>query len=190
MDELYSILNFIKEVERLKNITRTAWTSEGKQESVAEHSWRLAVFALSLSEYFPEADMGKVLGMCIIHDFGEIYEGDVSAKFESDPDGKFRREADAVSSLVKYLPDSLKLRLTDLWNEYNAAGTLEAKLVKALDKLETIMQHNQGSNPSDFDYEFNLSYGKSYMDFNTVIKDIRELVDSETREKCKWESEN
>ncbi|WP_313559970.1 HD domain-containing protein [Ruminiclostridium cellobioparum] len=107
MTEIYNILNFIKDTEGLKNVTRTAWTSEGKRESVAEHSWRLAVFALSLAEYFPEADMGKVLGMCIIHDFGEIYEGDVSAKFESDPDGKLKREADAVSTLVKDLPQKL-----------------------------------------------------------------------------------
>lgn len=185
MTEIYNILNFIKDTEGLKNVTRTAWTSEGKRESVAEHSWRLAVFALSLAEYFPEADMGKVLGMCIIHDFGEIYEGDVSAKFENDPDGKLKREADAVSTLVKDLPQNPKQRIKDLWNEYNTAVTLEAKLVKALDKLETIIQHNQGRNPSDFDYEFNLNYGNSYMGFNKVIKNIRELVDEETKGKCK-----
>ncbi|MDF2989122.1 MAG: putative superfamily hydrolase [Eubacterium sp.] len=184
MTELYGILNFIKEVEGLKNVTRTAWTSEGKQESVAEHSWRLAVFALSLLEYFPGIDMGKVLGMCIIHDFGEIYEGDVSAKYESDPDGKLKREAEAVGKLVRELPENLKFRFTELWNEYNSASTVESKLVKALDKLETIMQHNQGRNPADFDYEFNLSYGNTYMDFNEVIKNIRDQIDTDTKEKC------
>ncbi|WP_313559971.1 hypothetical protein [Ruminiclostridium cellobioparum] len=51
--------------------------------------------------------------------------------------------------------------------------------------METIIQHNQGRNPSDFDYEFNLNYGNSYMGFNKVIKNIRELVDEETKGKCK-----
>lgn len=185
MSDLNDIQTFINEVEKLKNITRTAWSSEGKQESVAEHSWRLAVFSLSLAEYFPKLDLAKVLGMCLVHDFGEIYEGDISAKFENDAKGKLEREERAVKSLTDLLPETQRNRFYDLWREYNAAETEESKLVKALDKMETIMQHNQGNNPRDFDYEFNLLYGAEYAKYNEVIKALREIIDVDTQGKCK-----
>jgi hypothetical protein len=67
-----------------------------------------------------------------------------------------------------------------LWREYNSGETKEAKLVKAIDKIETIIQHNQGDNPADFDYHFNLEYGKKLSHFHPIIQTIRELVDKET----------
>lgn len=185
MNEIKNILLFIKEIEKLKDVTRTAWTSAGKQESVAEHSWRLAVLAFSLAEYFPGADLGKVLAMCLVHDFGEIYEGDVSARLEEDPKGKLEKEGNALNKLAEVLPESRKQKLTELWREYNAAESEESRLVKALDKMETIVQHNQGSNPPDFDYEFNLLYGSEYAKHNDVLKALRELIDNDTQEKCK-----
>lgn len=186
MSELTDILNFIKEVEALKNVTRTAWTSEGRQESVAEHSWRLAVFALALAGDFPELDFARVLGMCVVHDFGEIYEGDVSAKFESDPEGKLKREERAVKQLIGRLPESQKQKILDLWQEYNSAETGEARLVKALDKLETIVQHNQGKNPPDFDYEFNLGYGSRYTEYDNTVKNLRKMIDRDTAGKAEF----
>ncbi len=180
---LIDILEFIKEVEKLKNVTRTAWTSEGRVESVAEHSWRLAVFALALADQFPGIDIGRVLGMCIVHDFGEIYEGDVSAKMEDDPQGKLMREEQAVKKLIKRLPDSIGQNILDLWYDYNSAETEESKLVKALDKMETIVQHNQGKNPEDFDYAFNLQYGTKYGKYSEALKILRSLIDRDTAEK-------
>ncbi len=184
MGELKDILFFIKETEKLKDVTRTAWTSSGKRESVAEHSWRLAVFALSMAEYFPGADLARVLGMCLVHDFGEIYEGDVSAKQENDPAGKLEKERKALDKLTDMLPEIQKTRLLDLWAEYNAADSEESKLVKALDKMETIVQHNQGMNPPGFDYGFNLSYGADYAKYNDAVKGLRALIDRDTEEKC------
>lgn len=183
MSEQNDILLFIKEVEKLKNVTRTAWTSAGKQESVAEHSWRLAVFALTLAEYFPELDMARVLGMCLVHDFGEIYEGDISAKLETDLSGKLKKEEEALLTLTQILPETPKQNLLGLWREYNTAESAEAKLVKALDKMETIVQHNQGENPQDFDYEFNLEYGAQYAKYNKVVAKLRKLIDWDTQRK-------
>lgn len=185
MSDFNDILTFIKEVEKLKNETRTAWSSGGKKESVAEHSWRLAVFALVLPEYFPQIDLAKVLGMCLVHDFGEIYEGDISAKLENDAKGKLEREERAVKALTDILPQIQRNRLYDLWMEYNAADTEESKLVKALDKMETIIQHNQGKNPSDFDYEFNLLYGAEYAKYHEAVKALREIIDGDTLSKFK-----
>ncbi len=183
MNNLINILEFIKEVEKLKNVNRTAWTSDGRQESVAEHSWRLAVFAMSLADQFPGIDMERVLGMCIVHDFGEIYEGDISAKLEHDPEGKLEREEKAVKRLIQGLPDSPKQKIMALWLEYNSSETKESKLVKALDKMETIVQHNQGRNPDDFDYAFNLQYGAKYAKYSETLNVLRRLIDRDTAEK-------
>lgn len=71
MEKLIRYLQFIREVERLKNVLRTAYTSEGRHESTAEHSWRLALLAAVLTGERPELDMQRVVLMCLIHDLGE-----------------------------------------------------------------------------------------------------------------------
>jgi Predicted hydrolases of HD superfamily len=184
------IINFIKELEHLKDNTRTAWTGEGRRESVAEHSWRLSVFAMTLEDYFQGVDMNKAVQLCLLHDLGEAYEGDVSATVEENPEEKLRREEHAVNRLFAPLPQKIRNRFLSLWREYNRGETLEAKLAKALDKMETIIQHNQGKNPPDFDYAFNLGYGKKYSQFDPVTAAIREMIDSETMKRDKEKSDS
>lgn len=79
--------------------------------------------------------------------------------------------------MLSLLPESQAEELFKLWVEYNENRTAEAKLVKALDKAETIIQHNQGENPPDFDYEFNLDYGKQYFSENPLLQELRKLLD-------------
>jgi putative hydrolases of HD superfamily len=179
-EEIKSILIFLKEIERMKNVTRTAWTTKGKQESVAEHSWRLTVFAFLLEDYFPDANFSKIIKMCLIHDLGEAISGDISAYLQVDPKIKEEQELNGINQILLPLPQSIKAKFYSLWEEYNEGRTLEAKIAKAIDKIETIVQHNQGKNPSDFNYEFNLIYGKDYTQFDDFIKAIREIVDNET----------
>ncbi|MEI7025984.1 HD domain-containing protein [Paenibacillus sp. y28] len=178
--EYYNIISFIKEIERLKNITRTAWTSEKRQESVAEHSWRLAMYAFVLGDYFPDYDMAKAVQLSLIHDMGEAFEGDISAKLEVDQKQKLKTEEYAMNTITATLPEPIRTRIMELWWEYNLGETKEAKLVKAIDKMETIIQHNQGDNPANFDYEFNLAYGKKYAEFDPIIQAIRSLIDGDT----------
>jgi putative hydrolases of HD superfamily len=185
MHEYEDIIDFVRELERLKDTTRTAWTKESRPESVAEHSWRLALFALSLEDYFEDTDLNKVMRMCLVHDMGEAYEGDISAKIEENKQNKFNREEAALFRLTTALPENIRQRFLALWREYNNGETKEAKLAKALDKMETIIQHNQGNNPGGFDYEFNLEYGKEYAFFNPVVRTLREIIDKETRSKVK-----
>ena len=83
------------------------------------------------------------------------------------------------------LPQKQAIRMIDIWVEYNENVTPEAKLVKALDKAETIIQHNQGKNPPDFDYKFNLEYGREYFEQNDVLKLLRSIIDEKTRQKIK-----
>jgi putative hydrolase of HD superfamily len=79
--------------------------------------------------------------------------------------------------------------ITALWDEYESAQTNEARLAKALDKLETILQHTQGKNPASFDYRFNLGYGREYTMGPPLIAAIREILDQETEEKARAREE-
>jgi putative hydrolases of HD superfamily len=183
-NRLKNIITFVQELELIKDTLRTAYTSKQRRESTAEHSFRLAMLAITLEDEFPDYNIEKVLKLCLIHDLGEIYAGDIPAIVTVDKDVKLETERVAIKKLDSMLPHKNSVKLTALWEEYNACETNEAKLVKALDKIETIIQHNQGANPPNFDYEFNLEYGKEYCNFNETIIALRELVDLSTNEKC------
>jgi putative hydrolase of HD superfamily len=191
MPDLDGILDFLRGAEKLKSTLRTCYASTGRQESVAEHSWRLALLAMLLRHEFPELDDGKVLRMCLIHDLGEAIGGDIPApeqarRREEDPSaGKAVQERRDLLTLLEPLPPALQREITMLWDEYEAAASPEARLVKALDKLETILQHNQGKNPPDFDYAFNLEYGRHHTGGHPVIVALRAMLDEETARKTK-----
>jgi putative hydrolase of HD superfamily len=175
------MVEFIEGLERLKYQTRHAWTATGRQESIADHSWRVAMFALVLAPELPHIDMHKVVRILLVHDLGEALEGDVSAKLETaSNDEKLRREEAALGELTKPLSAAARSIILDLWREYNDGATPEAKAAKALDKIETIIQHNQGRNPADFDHAFNLGYGAGLADVEPVLARIREEVDRDT----------
>lgn len=174
-------LEFMKEVEGLKSTLRTAHTALGRQESTAEHSWRLALGAAVLCHEFPELDREKVMLMCLVHDLGELYTGDVPAILKPDPGEKHRQEQEDVVRAAACLPPPCAEEIAALCEEYNQCATPEARFVKAMDKAETILQHSQGDNPPDFDYVFNLSYGKEYFLGDERLEAVRKLVDGGTR---------
>ena len=149
MEKLERYLQFMREAERLKNVLRSARTSTGRHESTAEHTWRLALLALVLADEKPELDLPRVLAMCLVHDLGEAYEGDIPAVAQCDPASKAAAELAAMERLTPLLPAEAAARIRTLWEEYEACATPEARWVKALDKAETILQHNQGANPAD-----------------------------------------
>lgn len=181
MNNTNQVIEFIKEIENLKSVTRTAWTKTGRRESTAEHSWRLAMLLMVLEEDFKDVDINKAIKMSLVHDLGELYDGDISAKLQSEDDNKSHMEESAMKRMLTTLPESLSGKIYDLWKEYNECFTKEAKLVKAMDKLETIVQHNQGRNPDDFDYEFNLKYGSQYFEDNGKLKLMKNIIDEDTK---------
>ncbi len=181
--ELEKYIAFIEEAEKLKSVTRTAWSSSKRRESTAEHSWRLALLAGVMKEYYPKLDLSKILMMCLVHDIGEIYEGDISAALIPDQNAKYDMEYKAAKTVFSLLPKEQESWLMDIWLEYNRNITPEARLVKALDKAETIIQHNQGSNPPDFDYQFNLGYGKEYFKDNEMLQRLRAIIDEKTSQR-------
>ena len=183
--ELTGILDFLRRAERLKDTMRTGFTTEGRQESVAEHTWRLCLMALVMQEYFPEVQFERVIKICIVHDLGEAIHGDIPAPSQVGVVSKASQEREDLLELVRSLPERLQREIVELWDEYEAADTKESRLAKALDKLETILQHNQGKNPDDFDYRFNLDYGVRYTTYHPVIAAIRDVLDEETEQRAR-----
>jgi putative hydrolases of HD superfamily len=181
-DSLEGILAFLRSAERLKTVTRSGWTSAGQRESVAEHTWRLCLMAMVLYGRDDRIDLGKLLRMCLIHDLGEAIGGDIPAPEQArdGAGGKAARERDDLLELIHPLPDEARAEITGLWDEYEAAESAEARLAKGLDKLETILQHTQGSNPDDFDYAFNLAYGQQYTAADPLLASLRQRLDVET----------
>ena len=148
MEKLERYLQFMREAERLKNVLRSARTSTGRHESTAEHTWRLALLALVLADEKPELDLPRVLAMCLVHDLGEAYEGDIPAVAQCDPASKAAAELAAMERLTPLLPAEAAARIRTLWEEYEACATPEARWVKALDKAETILRTDRPELPN------------------------------------------
>ncbi|RBB97466.1 HD domain-containing protein [Pseudomonas sp. MWU13-2625] len=176
-------LEFLREAEKLKDVLRSAHTSSGRTESTAEHSWRLCLVAIVFADQLAGLDLLKVLRMCVIHDLGEAINGDIPAVNQAAFPDKGEQERNDLLLLTRSLDEALRNEILALWDDYENAQSAEAKAVKALDKLETLLQHNQGLNPADFDYGFNLGYGKKYTSADPVFATLRELIDQDTRQR-------
>lgn len=181
--DIQNRLAFIREAEKLKDVLRSAYTSEGRHESTAEHTWRLCLLAMVFEDQLRHLDFAKVLKICIIHDLGEAINGDISAVEQTVDSNKSEQERSDLLTLMQPLDAALREQLLLLWDEYENASSPEAKAVKAMDKIETLIQHNQGANPPDFNYEFNLEYGKNYTDADPLFSRVRADIDKETQSK-------
>ncbi len=182
--ELDGVLTFLRSAERLKDTLRTSHTSSGRPESVAEHTWRLCLMAVLLRGEFSDVDFSRLVRICIVHDLGEAVGGDIPAVAQAAAAPKAVQERRDLQTLLGPLPEPQRAELLSLWDEYEAAASPEARVAKALDKLETILQHNQGRNPPGFDYEFNLWYGQRYTMGHPLIVAFRDALDRETRQRA------
>ncbi|MEM8897923.1 MAG: HD domain-containing protein [Bacteroidota bacterium] len=183
--ELDSIITFLKVAEGLKNTLRSSHTSSGREESVAEHTWRLCLLAMMLQKYYPNINYNRLIKILLIHDMGEIINGDIPAIYQDPSVDKSHEERKDFLEVIAPLNEEQQQEMLDLWDEYNEVSSPEAKLAKALDKIETVLQHLDGKNPDDFDYAFNLGYGIKYTSLDPVISHLREYVDEETRKRIK-----
>ncbi len=178
-------LDILTVAEKLKSRTRHCYTSEGRHESVAEHSWRIALMAMLMSgeEEFQNVDMNKVIRMCLIHDLGEIFTGDIPTFLKKDEDETV--EADLYRKWVDGFPEAQRIAFTELLAEMEALETTEAKTYKALDKIEAIIQHNESdiSTWLPLEYDLQRTYGREQMEFSPFMKMLRAEVDRWTEEK-------
>ena len=131
------------EFNQLKQLYRQGWLRRGvppeRCESVAEHTFAMAMLCLFIADaYLPTLDVLKVVRLALLHDFGEIYAGDITPADAVDPQEKHRREHDAVQQVFARLPRGADY-LT-LWQEYEENRTEEARFVKQMDRLEMALQ--------------------------------------------------
>lgn len=183
IEKLKGRLDFLCEAEKLKDVLRSAHTSSGRTESTAEHSWRLCLMAITFGDELAGLDLLKILKMCVVHDLGEAIHGDIPAVNQAQFPNKSQQEHDDLLLLTRALDEPLRADILALWDDYENARSAEAKAVKALDKLETLLQHNQGLNPPDFDYAFNLAYGKKHTSAEPIFQTLREIIDQDTEAK-------
>ena len=183
-----SLLNALHVAERLKDTTRHSYTSNGRHESVAEHTFRLTLMAYFMKDEFPEVDIDRVIKMCLIHDMGEAFTGDIPAfeKTAADEETEKRLLYDWVDDL----PTPYNTEMVALYREMEEQQTLEAKLFKALDGLEAVIQHNEAalSTWSDNEYEVNLTYAEDKCEFSPYLRNLRSVIKEETLDKIKREN--
>ena len=178
-----TLIEILTTAERLKDTTRHCYTSKGRHESVAEHSWMAALMAFFLREEFPEADMDKVIRMCIIHDLGECFTGDIPT-FDKTAAHE-EREENLLSAWVSTLPQPYRTEMTALYDEMEARETLEAKIYKAIDNLEAVIQHNLSDITTwiPHEYQLNQTYGADKAAFSPYLTALREEMKKDTLKK-------
>ena len=186
--EQQKFLDTLAVAARLKDTTRHCYTAKRRHESVAEHTCQMALMAYFLRDEFPQVDMDKVIRMCLIHDLGESFTGDIPSFLKTSADeGK---EDDLLGRWVDTLPSPYREEMTDLYAEMAARETVEARLYKALDGLEAVIQHNDS--PLDtwlpLEYELNLTYCADRVTFSPYLTALRAEIRRITEEKIANES--
>ena len=168
---------------RLKDATRHCDTARGRRESVAEHSWRLTLLAYFVSDEFPEADLTKLLKMCLIHDLGEAFTGDIPS-FEKTAANE-AREDELLGGWVASLPEPFRAEMQALYTEMNARESLEARIYKALDNLEAVIQHNEAPLFTwlPLEYDLQMTYGTDKAAFSEYLTHLRDEVREDSRRK-------
>lgn len=181
--EPFKLLDILHVAERLKDATRHCYTSAGRHESVAEHSWRSALMAYFLADEFPEADINRVILMCLVHDLGEAFTGDIPTFDKTAADEE--REAALLNQWLATLPHPYHKQLAELFAEMDARQTLEAKIFKAIDGMEAVLQHNESdlSTWIPHEYELNRVYCEDKVQFSDYLIKLRKLLKEETEQK-------
>ncbi len=161
--DLDALAGLFRLAGRLKTLKRQGWIDRGvdQPESVADHSWRLALMAATIAGSDPGVDASRAVLLALVHDLPEAVTGDVtpfddqlssddadrSNLFHSLPEysqtaeqSKTQAEREALRAMTKDLPEEIATMLVEAWEEYESGATAEAQFVRQLDKLETWLQ--------------------------------------------------
>lgn len=171
-----TLLDLLRTAGKLKDTTRHCYTPGGRHESVAEHSWRLALMAFWLRDEFPELDMNRVVQMCLIHDLGEAFTGDIPVFDKTAADEE--REEQLLFAWVDAMPEPMRTDMQQFYREMEQRATPEAKLYKALDGLEALISHNESdlSTWEPNEYDLQMTYAEDRMKFSPYMVALREQV--------------
>ena len=140
----------------------------------------MTLAAFWIKDEFPEADMDKVLKMCLIHDLGEAFTGDIPA-FEKTASNAQDEKA-LLYEWVSSLPGGVAQEMLSLYDEMEKRETLEAKIYKAVDGLEAVIQHNISdiSTWIPLEYELNMTYANDKVAFSEYLRALREEIREDT----------
>lgn len=174
------LLEILEVAEHLKDATRHCYTSKGRHESVAEHCWMMTLMAFFMKDEFPDVDMNKVMEMCIIHDLGEAFTGDIPSFNKTAADEK--REEEVLAQWVSSLPEPYAKKMKELYAEMDARETKEAKVYKAIDGMEAVIQHNFSDLATWIprEYELNVNYANDKVTFSEYMTKLREEIRKDT----------
>jgi putative hydrolase of HD superfamily len=191
--DITALLTFIKRAEKLKTELRHSWLSDtNRQESVAEHSWMMALMAMTIMESIDlPLDKLKVMKLVTIHDLAEAITGDIPS-FEQSArrDNKYEAEKAALIAITAGLPPATTKEFLDLWEEMEAKQTPEAKLAQCLDKVEVLIQHIIAdiSSWDDGDYSLGPYHKDEYFDFHPYMRELKDQVNAEFWQKMELEN--
>ena len=142
MSNLNDTVDFIKEIEKLKSVTRFNRTLDGRFENSAEHSWQGAIAAMVLQDYYPEKlNMEKVMSMLLIHDLGEIYAGDTWVFDDQKKLHSHDRELESIEKTMSILPEEKYLNMKNSWLEFEKGRSAEARYARVIDALVPLINH-------------------------------------------------
>ena len=174
---------FLDRIEKLKSVPRHCVTSDGVQETVAGHCWRTALMAYLMKEELGPINVDRVIRMCLLHDIGEAVTGDIPTFEKKEADDKKEREA--VRDLLSGLPAGLYAETTALFEEMEAQETKEARVYKALDKLEAVIQHNESDIQTwlPLEYELQQTYAEKNVQGFAFLEKLQKQAVKRTKEK-------
>ena len=142
MSDLDKTVDFIKEIEKLKSVTRFNRTLDGRFENSAEHSWQGAIAAMVFQDYYPEKlNMEKVISMLLIHDLGEIYAGDTWVFDDKKKVHSHDRELESIKKTMSILPEEKYLNMKESWLEFEKGQSAEARYARVIDALVPLINH-------------------------------------------------
>ncbi|PFA63045.1 HAD family hydrolase [Bacillus sp. AFS015802] len=183
--DLVHILELIKLGEKLKSEMRHSWLSNGRQESVAEHTWRVSLMAMLIEPYLTgKVDTAKLLKMIIIHDLVEAEAGDIPA-FDTMDDSETKKqkllsERKSIERIRDMLGNALGEEFYELWHEFEEKETYEAKVANALDKLEAQIQHNEADISTWLEVEHRMSFMMDkHVGFDHTLQMLKNLIEDE-----------
>jgi putative hydrolases of HD superfamily len=186
--EAMTLIGFIKQAEKLKTELRHSYTSDiERKESVAEHSWMLALMAILMFDYVElKVDRLKVMKIVIIHDLAEAITGDIPTFEISERNkDKYPAELAAMKKLTSGLPEKLKKEIIEIWEEYEAKQTDEAKMAQCLDKTEVLIQHTIAdmSTWDEGDYRMGFYNKDEFCNCDKFLRQFKDLVNDEMWQK-------
>ena len=187
MNNLNNIVDFIKEIEKLKSVTRFNKTLDGRFENSAEHSWQSAIASIVLQDYYPEKlNMEKVISMLLIHDLGEIYAGDTWVFDDKKKIHSHDRELESIKKTMSILPEEKYLNMKKSWLEFEKGQSAEARYARVIDALVPLINHLEVSecnyNPDNISSDMVLEKKKF---IKSESKELWELTEKLVKESVK-----